>query len=70
MLTTEQAADILNVSHAFLVGLLESGAIDHSTISGQHRIREEHLLAYKRVRDTKRAAALRALAMIDLDRID
>ena len=70
MLTTQQAAEILNVSAAYLVELLEKGAIEHSTTGDQHRIKEEHLFDYKRTRDAERAAALRKLAMIDLDRID
>ena len=41
MLTTEQAADILNVSPVYLVGLLENGEIDHTTLGAQYRIKAE-----------------------------
>ena len=69
MLTTQQAADILNVSRAYLVGVLEKGEIDHSMVGGQRCIKAEDLVNYKSTRDAERAAALDKLAMIDLDRI-
>ena len=55
---------------AYLVDLLETAEINHSTVGAQHRIKAEDLFEYKRARDAERAAALRELAMIDLDRIE
>jgi len=64
-LTTQQAADMLNVSRPFLIGLLEQGVIDYRKVGTHRRIVAASLLEYMRQDDRKRrgvADELTALA--------
>jgi excisionase family DNA binding protein len=69
MLTTQQAADILNVSRPFLISLLEKNEIDHSMVGRHRRIKAENLFAYKQARDKKRSDALAGLAELDAEHL-
>lgn len=64
-LTTQEAADLLNVSRPFLVKLLEEGKIPHTKINRHRRVQAEALLEYKAQRDAQRAKALSDLAAFD-----
>ena len=61
-LTTQEAANLLNVSRPFLIGLLDQGKIPFHKTGTHRRIRFENLLTYMRQEEQRQAQVMSELA--------
>jgi excisionase family DNA binding protein len=64
VITTQQAANILNVSRQYLVRLLDEGRIPFGKTGKHRRLHIEDVLAFKEQRDKDRRAGLRDLSRL------
>jgi excisionase family DNA binding protein len=63
-LTTQEAADILNVSRPYLIKILEKGLIPFSKVGTHRRIRFSDLMKFKENRDTQQQEGLAEITRI------
>ncbi len=60
-LTTQQSADILNISRSFLVKLLDEGSIPYIKVDSHRRIQLKDLMIYQEQRKVMRRQGLKEL---------
>lgn len=60
-LTTQEAADVLNVSRPFVIQLIEQGDLPHHKVGTHRRVRFSDLMEYKKRIDASRLEALAEL---------
>ncbi len=64
-LTTQEAADTLNISRPSLIQLLDDGKIEYRRVGTHRRIKFDSLIKYKRQAEEARRAVLDELAAYD-----
>lgn len=66
-LSTQQAADFLNVSRPYFITLLEEGRLPFTKVGRHRRVKAEDLFAFKDKTDKERDSLLTALAQEDAE---
>ncbi len=64
-LTTQQAADMLNVSRPFLIGLLESNEIEYRKVGSHRRVLAVSLMSYLKIDNESRRQVVDELIALD-----
>jgi excisionase family DNA binding protein len=64
-ITTQQAADLLNVSRPYVVGLIDKGVLPARMVGNQRRLPLDDVLAHKRAVKIQAYAALKEMAASD-----
>lgn len=66
-LTTQEAADLLNISRPTLIRLLDDGELVYHRVGNRRKILFSDLQAYKKTLEEKRLAALDEMSSLDQD---
>src|SRR6202453_1459687 len=64
-LTTQEAADMLNISRPSLIQLLDEGKIEYRRVGTHRRVKFQSVIRYKRNAEEARRAALEDMAAYD-----
>lgn len=64
-LTTQEAADLLNMSRPTFIKLLDEGALPHTRSGNRRKIAFVDVMSYKQLLDEKRKSALDELSSLD-----
>ena len=67
LLTTQQAADLLNVSRPYLIKLIDQGVLSASKVGRHRRLKAEDVFAYAEKQAKVRAEALSEMAREDAE---
>jgi excisionase family DNA binding protein len=64
-ITTQQAAELLNVSRPYVIGMIDKGTLPARMVGNQRRLPLKDVLAYKADNRAKRLRTLEELAALD-----
>jgi excisionase family DNA binding protein len=64
-ITTQQAAELLNVSRPYVIGMIDKGTLPARMVGNQRRLPLKDVLAYKADNRAKRRETLREMTALD-----